>query len=96
MLWTDDVLEDFRDHLGRVGGGIIKCPFCGSDQVNISKGPMVLSWRGSAWVNSGEPGYDSQANILLMFSVECGFCGYTMLFNSERVDRPDRPTLKPE
>ena len=96
MLWDEAVVDDFRDHLARAGGGLIKCPFCGSDDTGISRAPVVLSWRGSAWVKPGESGHDSEANILFMFSVECGFCGYTMLFNSERVDRPDRPSLLSE
>jgi hypothetical protein len=98
MLWDEPVVQDFREHLARVGteDGVTRCAVCHSESVGISRAPVLLAWRGSPWVEPGEPGHDSQANILYMFSVECGFCGYTMLFNSERVDRPDRPTLRPE
>ena len=94
MRWDDAVIRDFREHLAHVG--LDRCPVCGSETLAIANGPVVVSRSGAAWMERGRPGYDSHANPLYMFMVECEFCGHVLLFNSERIDPADRPVLRLE
>ena len=94
MIWDQPVVEEFRDHLQRIG--LRTCPVCGSETLGISPAPVNLPWRGPAWRDAGEPGYDAQANILYLFLVTCDLCSHVMLFDSERFTPKDRPVLRRE
>jgi hypothetical protein len=94
MFWTDTVVKDFAEHLARCG--LSTCPVCSSGTLGVNPAPVQLSWRGPAWVNAGEPGYDPNANILFMFLVVCDFCSHAMLFDSERFSSRDTPVLRAE
>lgn len=94
MLWTDDAVKDFAEHLARMG--LEKCPVCSSGTVGVSPAPIVLPYRGFSWVKPGEGGYDPAANILYMFLVVCDFCSHAMLFDSERFSPRDVRVLQAE
>lgn len=94
MLWTEDAVKDFAEHLARMG--LEKCPVCSSSSVGVSPAPVVLHYRGFSWVKPGEGGYDPAANILYMFLVVCDFCSHVMLFDIERFSSGDVPVLRDE
>lgn len=94
MRWEDGAVTGFRNHLTRVG--LHKCPVCSTGMLDVSPAPVVLPWRGFAWRDVGERGYDTKANILFMLKVTCDFCAHVMLFDSERFSSGDDPVLRPE
>jgi hypothetical protein len=94
VRWAEPAVQEFAEHLARVG--LKTCPVCSSGTLGVSPAPIVLPYRGFSWVKPGEGGYDPKANILYMFLVACDFCSHVMLFDSERFSHPDRPVLQPE
>jgi hypothetical protein len=94
MLWAKPVVQEFAEHLARVG--LKTCPVYSSGTIGVSPAPIVLPYRGFSWVKPGDSGYDAKANILYMFMVVCEFCSHVMLFDSERFTPGDVPSLQPE
>jgi hypothetical protein len=92
MQWAETVLRDIDEKLAQLG--LKACPVCESDTaLRVDKRPAIVSVGGVAWSDSAMN--DSETTISYLVRVECGLCGYTLLFNSEQFITGDTPALAP-
>ncbi len=87
--WRKKSLDELTDRLVQLG--LSSCPVCQSGLMGVTRRPVVLSV--GAMFREVEHRTDPDCNVIFMVRVTCDVCGYAMLFDSEKFNGSDKPTL---
>jgi hypothetical protein len=93
MKWDRQVRAQAAAHLK--GHGLDGCPVCRSETLDVHGKPVLLVLGGAAWPNPPHQGpLDKDTQVDFMVRIECGRCGYNMLFDSARFYGGDIPAFE--
>jgi hypothetical protein len=95
MKWSEQVRDGVASHLQAHGLG--KCPVCHSETLDVCDRPALMVLGGAAWPNPPHIGpMDPDTQVNFMIRIECGACGYNVLFNSDRFYGAEIPAFEAE
>jgi hypothetical protein len=89
LRWRKAFLVETKEKLAQLG--LINCAICGSEHLTIHRFPF-LALMGNLPPNISNLD-DAEVTIEYLVRVECGICGYVMLFSAERFRTRDDEAL---
>lgn len=87
MYFTNWAVRSATNRLQQLG--LQACPICAGETLTARNQPSILRVGGTGDPETKHP----DENILFLFHLSCSLCGYVMLFDAERHDHGDVPTL---
>jgi hypothetical protein len=86
--WTNVARAEMASLITQMG--LESCPTCGSNSsLNLLPWPAIVHVGGSGAKPAGQHG----GNFLYMALVRCESCGYSMMFDSEKLTDKEQPPL---
>ena len=89
LRWRKTFLVEIKEKLAQLG--LMNCAICGSEHLTIHRFPF-LALMGNLPPNISNLD-DAEVAIEYLVRVECGICGYVMLFSAERFRTRDDEAL---
>jgi hypothetical protein len=89
LRWRKTFLVEVKEKLAQLG--LMKCAVCESEHLTVHRFPF-LALMGNLPPNIIDVD-DAEVIIEYLVRVECGICGYVMLFSAERFRAKDDETL---
>jgi hypothetical protein len=80
LRWRKTFLIEVKERLAQLG--LMKCVVCESEHLTVHRFPF-LALMGNLPPNISNLD-DTEVTIEYLVRVECGICGYVMLFSAER------------
>jgi hypothetical protein len=89
LRWRKTFLVEVREKLAQLG--LMNCAVCESEHLTVHRFPF-LALMGNLPPNVSNLD-DAEMIVEYLVRVECGICGYVMLFSAERFRTGDDETL---
>jgi hypothetical protein len=89
LRWRKTFLVEVKEKLAQLG--LMNCAVCESEHLTVHRFPF-LALMGDLPPNIGNLD-DTEVIVEYLVRVECGICGYVMLFSAERFRTGDDETL---
>jgi hypothetical protein len=89
LRWRKTFLIEIKESLAQLG--LMNCAVCKSEHLTVHRFPF-LAIMGNLPPNISNLG-DAEVIIEYLVRVECGICGYVMLFSAERFRTGDDEIL---
>ena len=91
MRWRGNFVTEVSHSLRQLG--LQDCPVCGlTDSLGVGHSPVLLIDGGFPSCTDGPAGKD-RGDLTFAVRIECGTCGYLMLFNAQRFRTADEKIL---
>jgi ribosomal protein S27AE len=96
MRWRQSFLDEVSQSLQRLG--LKACPVCGlADSLGVGRLPVLLNDGGfPTRPHACSLTKDCDGDLTFAVRVECGACGYLMLFNALRFRTADEKIIAAE
>lgn len=89
VRWRKAFLVEIKEKLAQLG--LMNCTVCGSEHLTVHRFPF-LALMGNLPPNISSVD-DTEVIVEYLVRVECGICGYVMLFSAERFRTGDDELL---
>ncbi len=89
LRWRKTFLVELKEKIAQLG--LMKCAVCESENLTVHRLPF-LALMGNLPPNISNLD-DAEVIIEYLVRIECGICGYVMLFSAERFRTGDDETL---
>src|SRR5918998_6580581 len=89
LRWRKAFLVEIKERLAQLG--LMNCGVCGSEHLAVHRFPF-LAQMGNLPPNISNLD-DAEVIVEYLVRVECGICGYVMLFSAERFRTGDDEAL---
>lgn len=89
LRWRKTFLVEVKEKLAQLG--LMNCVICESEHLTVHRFPL-LALMGDFPPNVSDLG-DPEVTVEYLIRIECGICGYVMLFSAERFRTGDDEIL---